>query len=254
MPKAAIREDHRPRVAAEKRLRMRRKLIENALLVFAEKGVDASVIEDVIGAAGVSRGTFYNYYRTNAELQLAASDELGNEIVQQIENQTRDNRSPAARICTGVRLYLGAARQFPLFARFVARLGLTAVGPDNLVYRYLPAHLEEGMAAGEFARMPVAVALDVVLGSVLTAVKRIAANEADDDHLQAAVLAMLRGLGVAEPKAQAAADAPLAPLLLGDDTLFMRSHARFLSQRRRRRERNRPANHAAYAASGRAPK
>jgi AcrR family transcriptional regulator len=235
MPEAPLREDHRRRVAAEKRVRMRRKLIENALLVFAEKGVDASVIEDVIKAADVSRGTFYNYYRTNAELQMAATDELGNEIVQQIENETRDNPSPAARVCTGVRLYLRAARQFPLFARFIARLGLAAVGPGNLVYRYLPAHLEEGMAAREFANMPTAVAVDIVLGSVLTAVRRIAANEAGDEHLRAVVLAMLRGLGVAERTARAAADAPLAPLALGDDTLFMRSHVRFLSQSRRRR-------------------
>jgi AcrR family transcriptional regulator len=234
MPEAPLREDHRRRVAAEKRVRMRRKLIENAVLVFAEKGVDASVIEDVIKAAGVSRGTFYNYYQTNAELQVAASDELGNEIVQQIEIQTRDNPSPAARICTGVRLYLRAAQQFPLFARFVARLGLAAVGPENLVFKYLPAHLEEGMAAGEFSRMPTLVALDVVLGSVISAVKRVAANEADDDHLRAAVVAMLRGLGVAEKKALALPDAPLAPLALRDDALFMRSHARFLSQRRRR--------------------
>jgi len=235
MPEAVMREDHRPRVAAEKRARMRRKLIENALLVFAEKGVDASVIDDVIRAADVSRGTFYNYYRTNAELQVAASDELGNEIVQQIEDRTRDNPSPAARICTGVRLYLDAARQFPLFARFVARLGLIAVGPDNLVYRYLPRHLEEGMSLREFARMPALVALDVVLGASVTAVKRIAANEADDDHVRAAVSAMLRGLGVAERKAAALPEAPMAPLVLGDDTLFMRSHTRFLAQRRRRR-------------------
>ena len=60
--------DHRTRVAAERRARMHRKLVESALLVFAEKGVDASVIEDVIAAADVSRGTFYNYFRTNGEL------------------------------------------------------------------------------------------------------------------------------------------------------------------------------------------
>ena len=57
MPRLPLREDHRTRVAAEKRARMRRKLVESALLVFAEKGVDASVIEDVIAVAGVSRGT-----------------------------------------------------------------------------------------------------------------------------------------------------------------------------------------------------
>ena len=49
-------------MAAERRARMRRTLVEAALLVFAEKGVDASVIDDVITAAGVSRGTFYKLF------------------------------------------------------------------------------------------------------------------------------------------------------------------------------------------------
>ena len=60
-------------------------LSESALLVFAEKGVDVPVIDDVIAAAGVSRGTFYNYFRTNAELLVAAIEELGNELVDMIE-------------------------------------------------------------------------------------------------------------------------------------------------------------------------
>ena len=72
MLESPVATDHRPRVAAERRARMRRKLVESALLVFAEKGVDASVIEDVIAAAGVSRGTFYNYFCTNGELLAAA--------------------------------------------------------------------------------------------------------------------------------------------------------------------------------------
>lgn len=234
MPEASIREDHRPRVAAEKRARMRRKLVESALLVFAEKGVDASVVEDVISAARVSRGTFYNYYRTNAELQMAALEELNNEILQQIDAQLRQNPSPAARLCTGVRLYVRAAQQFPLFARFVARLGVPAMAPDNLIYEYVPRDIAAGMAVGEFASMPALVALDMVVGSALMAVVRIAENRADDDYLNAAMLAILRALGVAEQKARKLMAAPLAPLRLGDDTLFMRSHARFLAQRRRR--------------------
>ncbi len=71
--------DHRTRVAAARGARMHHKLVESALLVFAEKGVDASVIEDVIAAADVSRGTFYNYFRTTGELFAAAIQELGNE-------------------------------------------------------------------------------------------------------------------------------------------------------------------------------
>src|SRR3974390_886344 len=121
-------EDHRPRVAAERRARMRRTLVEAALLVCAEKGVYVSVIDDVITAAGVSRGTFYNYFRTNAELLVAAIEELGNEVVQLIEARVQALPSPAARLIGGLRLYLDTARRFPLLARFIARVGAQSVG------------------------------------------------------------------------------------------------------------------------------
>ena len=156
--------DHRPRVAAERRARMRRKLVESALLVFAERGVDATVIEDVIAAAGVSRGTFYNYFRTNADLLHAIAEELGNDLVERIEARVCELPSPAARLFTGLRLYQDVARRFPLFARFVARVGPRGAGTPNLVYAYLPVNIAEGVASGELIASPILVSLDVVVG------------------------------------------------------------------------------------------
>ena len=92
-----------------------------------------------------SRGTFYNYFRTNADLLHAATEELRNEIVHLIETRVRDLPSLAARLVTGLRLYLDVARRFPLFARFVARVGPQAAGPESLVYAYLPVHIAEGV-------------------------------------------------------------------------------------------------------------
>lgn len=40
-----------------------------------------SVIDDVIAEAGVSRGTFYNYFRTNTELMAAVGETLADELV-----------------------------------------------------------------------------------------------------------------------------------------------------------------------------
>ena len=54
MPAASKPTDHRPRVAAERRERMRRRLVETAMIVFAEKGVGASVIPDVKALAEVA--------------------------------------------------------------------------------------------------------------------------------------------------------------------------------------------------------
>ena len=215
---------------------MHRKLVESALFVFAEKGVDASVIEDVIAAAGVSRGTFYNYFRTNQEILVAAIEELGNELVDLIEARVKARRSPAERLLTGLKLYLDAARRFPLFARFIARVGPQAVGPDNLVYKYIPVHIAEGIETGEFVDAPVGVALDMIVGAGLVAVARISAGRADDAYLRAMLLALARSLGLDSAQWEPLLSQPVEPLALEADSLLMRSHARFDKQRRRKRD------------------
>ncbi len=225
--------DHRTRVAAERRARMRRKLVESALLVFAEKGVDASVIEDVIAAADVSRGTFYNYFRTNGELMAAAIQELGNELVEHIEERVKSIPSPAARVFTGLRLYMDAARRFPLFARFVARIGPQAVGPENLVNAYIPVHIAEAVERGEFVDAPVRILLDIVVAVGVMIVARIAAGAADDAYVSAMLLALARTLGFDLARAEGLLAAPLAPLSLDAESLLVRSQTRFRKQKRR---------------------
>src|SRR5262245_48241463 len=219
--------DHRPRVAAERRARMRRKLVESALLVFAEKGVDASVTDDVIAAAEVSRGTFYNYFQTNSELLLAVIEDLGNEVVDLIETRVQALPTPAARLFTGLRLYLDTARRYPLFARFITRVGPQAIGPDNLVYEYIPVHIADAIAAREFVDVPVSVALDMIVGAGLIAVARISAGCADDAYLGAMLLALARSLGLDRPRAESLLHKPLAPLELEANSLLLRSQARF---------------------------
>ncbi|HNN08489.1 MAG TPA: helix-turn-helix domain-containing protein, partial [Azospira sp.] len=61
------RVDHRTRVGQERRERTRAKLLAAALPVFAKHGADAAIIDSIIQQAGVARGTFYNYFRTNDE-------------------------------------------------------------------------------------------------------------------------------------------------------------------------------------------
>lgn len=229
--------DHRTRVAAERRARMRRKLVESALLVFADKGVDASVIEDVIAAADVSRGTFYNYFRTNAELLTAAIQELGNELVEQIEEQVKPIPSPGARVFTGLRLYMGAARQYPLFARFVARIGPLAIGPENLVRAYIPVHIAEAVDCREFVEQPARTALDTIVGVGVMVVARIADRDADDAYVKAMLLALARALGFDPARAEAVLSKPLAPLRLAADSLLVQSDARAKKRERPKRQR-----------------
>lgn len=219
----AISPDHRSRVAQERRERMRQRLIESAMLVFAEKGVDASVIDDVIAAAGVSRGSFYNYFRTNAELLGAVGERLGNEMMEIIEPVVGGLADPAMRVATGLRLYLQLAVDYPLLGRFVSRAGLNALSPSNLVFEYLPPHIAAGVAAGRFADRGLEVALDLIAGTMLLALHRISQGATTPDYPAKIVAAVMTGLGVAGPEALRLAAPPPPAVTIADGSLLARS-------------------------------
>jgi AcrR family transcriptional regulator len=222
--------DHRIRVAAEKRLRMRARLLECALTVFADKGVGASVIQDVIDAAEVSQGTFYNYFRTNEELLFAVTEEISNDLVGAIEQVVLAYPDAAVRIATGVRLYLYIARAFPLFARFIASTGVHLASPNNLFYTYVPPHLKAGFETGRFQPMPTEAALDVISGVALAAIARLVGGNAPDDHPEQVAAAILRALGMPRKEVEKIAFSPLEPLTIPIESLVARATERSVTQ------------------------
>lgn len=206
------RPDHRARVGEQRRARMRRRLVQSAMRVFACKGVDASVIEDVIADAGVSRGTFYNYFTSNVDLMAAAEQELGRDLVDEVEKRVVQVDGGAARLATGILLFLGVARDCPLFGRLVARVGLQKTGPGGLIHRYMPTHIRAGTQEGDFLPVPLPVALDLIAGAAVAGVERMMRGEASPDHPADIVAAILRGLGMEASAARRLADRPVAPL------------------------------------------
>lgn len=218
--------DHRPRVNAERRARMRRRLLESAVLVFAEKGLEASQIDDVMKVAQVSRGGFYGHFRSMAELLAAIGEELGNETLYVIESRVWNTTDPAERVANGMRLYLRVAQDHPPFARFIAAAGLNVSSPNNLIHEYLPPHIAEGVASGHFADIGIDAAIDLIAGTMLTAVVRIARGEADTSYGQRAVVGILQGLGVPAERARALVSLTLAPLALPEDSLLWRASLR----------------------------
>ncbi|WP_321871828.1 TetR/AcrR family transcriptional regulator [Paraburkholderia tropica] len=226
MTKLSSDVDHRPRVAAERRGRMRDRLIECAMLVFADKGVGASVIQDVIAAAGVSQGSFYNHFRTNTDLLEAVTQELNNELLQLIETEVGDYDDPALRIASGVRMYLHSACAYPQLGRFICAVGLHSAGPSSLIYVYLPPHIEQGLATKRFQNITVDVALDLIAGTALATTARIASGQSDATQPERAVAAILRGLGVPADEADALTRAPLARVVAPQTSLLERGRQR----------------------------
>ena len=60
------------RVTAARRAEHRASLLEAGLRLFRAQGFGATSVDQVAAAAGLAKGTFYNYFRTKEDLALAA--------------------------------------------------------------------------------------------------------------------------------------------------------------------------------------
>ena len=109
------------------------RLLQSALLVFAEKGVDATVIDDVIAAAGVSRGTFYNHFRTTSELLLALATAMSDEALAVVDPVVLSLSDPVLRFSAGTRLYMQTALRYPTWGRFITSVGTRIAARGQLI-------------------------------------------------------------------------------------------------------------------------
>jgi AcrR family transcriptional regulator len=188
--------DHRPRVAAERRQRTRMRLLESAMVAFAHNGIGASVIPDVVAAAKVSQGTFYNYFRTNEELLQALAVELNRDIVSTIEAAVSGIRGdPALKLATAIRSYLHLMWSHPVVAQFMAHTGLRLAGKDGAFYDYLARDLRAAQNRGQLDRGPVQPPMDIVAGAGLMALYRMTEGKAPGSYLERVIALILRALG-----------------------------------------------------------
>jgi AcrR family transcriptional regulator len=198
--------DHRARVGRERCDRTHGQILAAAVEVFARKGPDAPVIEDFIRAAGVARGTFYNYYRSTEELLQAASRRLEDELILAIEMEMSALTDPVQRLTMGIRLWMKKARSDPEWCSFTVRNRRHGA----LVERQLTRDLRAGLRAGAFSFQDVQVARDLVVGTIREAMGRMMDGGSSATHIDDVAAMILRALGLREHTITRALKMPLS--------------------------------------------
>jgi AcrR family transcriptional regulator len=216
--------DFRTRVAAEKRERMRMRLIEAAMEVFSSKGVDGTVIDDLIEQAQVSRGTFYNYFRTTEEVMAAVLQAVGNELLSLVDLAIADRQDPAERLACGVRMVLHTARHFPQVGRVISRVGMIRSLDHLPALGYLLRDLVEANDAGRFNLVDPMLGLDLVVGTASAALFSLSMRtDLTDTYPQEITFHILLGLGMTRAAARKLVDKPIQPVQLPPDSLLVRT-------------------------------
>jgi AcrR family transcriptional regulator len=203
--------DEGPRL--RKRERTHRQLVLAAVKVIAEEGLAAAAPGQIAAAAGVSSVTFYNYFKSKTEIVAA----VGLFIAETIRTRSATNRatlsSAAERLAAGCLRYLHLAELSPGFAMLVVEVAEAEPAFLELISTFVRQELREAIQDKDFLPQRDAVAIDLVVGSVMRAMRRIAEGKAPRSHRSDITSAILRGLGLPRTKADRIVSQPLDALI-----------------------------------------
>jgi AcrR family transcriptional regulator len=196
-----------------KRERTHRQLVVAAIQVIAEDGLAAATPGQIAEAAGVTAVTFYNYFKSKTEIVAA----VGLFIAEIIRARSAPSRAAlptgAERMAAGCLRYLHLAELSPGFAMLVVEVAEAEPAFLELISTFVKQELRQGVRDKDFAPQRDAVAIDLVVGSVMRGMRRIAQGGAPRAHRTDLTLAILRGLGLPSAEAKRIVGQPLDALI-----------------------------------------
>lgn len=211
-------QDYRAIVGRTRRKKTEARILEAALQVFAEKGPDAPVIDDFIKAAGIARGTFYNYYSNTSQLLEATSNWLTDDLIESIEGELRTIKDPALRHGVGMRLWMQKAALDPAWSSFVATIWFQGGYARDAPLR----DIQMGIDAGKFFCPTALCGWDITLGAIRQAMIRLLKEPKlrKGKYCDQIVVTILQGLGASKQTCQEAIAYQLPEMRRPTRTLF----------------------------------
>lgn len=195
--------------AAPKRERTRRQLLLAAMQVYGQRGVAGATLQDIAATAGVASGTIYNYFATREEVAEQVAFWLATTLCQRITDSFASVKRGIERMAIGNRRYMWLAQQSPAWALLLLEVGAAVPQLAQAVHEYALADLRLGVRQKSFRVVSEAAAMNMVQGTVGSAMHTIALGAAPAGHDVAVAATVLRGLGVPAEEADRVAALPL---------------------------------------------
>ena len=212
-PRGLAQAEKKGRPSRTQRIRegTRTKIIEAAERTMAQKGVDATTISDITEAADVGTGSFYNHFKTKAEIAelifRSHADDLS-KINMAIFEATED---PARAIAFIQKIFLTKAVRDPVWGWFVVHATADLPQLTEIFGMGAADHIRRGQAAGRLAPVNVDVAVRIILAVLTAGMRDLLVGDKPDGWADDIVGSLLQLLGVAPDDAKAMSRLPLPP-------------------------------------------
>jgi AcrR family transcriptional regulator len=188
--------------------RTREALIRAGRKLFAEQPVDAVAIDDIVRAADVAKGSFYNHFPDKDALVRSVTGEIRAGVERSVGRANEGVEDPARRVARAFCIYIRYAVDDPVRAAVLVRVysGLTAM--DAPLNQGLVEDVSTGLSAGRFTVATVETGVLLIMGvgsvSLMRTIQSPVLSMAIPLAQQMGAL-LLRGLGVASAEAEALA-------------------------------------------------
>lgn len=153
--------------------RTRAALIAAGRRLYSERPVDAVTVDDIVQAAGVGKGSFYNHFTDRDALVRAISGEIRSRVEHAITQANAGVTDPARRLSRAVCSYLRFAVDAPESAGVLVRIHSGHTSLSAPLNRGLVEDIETGLSSGRFTVATVEAGVLYVMGVTQLALMRV---------------------------------------------------------------------------------
>ncbi len=192
-----------------RRRETRAKLIRAAHELMAEKGINATTIQEITDTADVGFGSFYNHFESKQAIVQAIIDETIESYGDALDHIADAVEDPAEVVAASVRYVVMRGCEDPTWGWFLIRAALLTQALRTGLGRRLMRDIRLGVQAGRFRVSDVTYATVAVSGVTLSVLASRLHGELDEDAAKTAAAIALKLVGLSARQAEAVASRPL---------------------------------------------
>jgi AcrR family transcriptional regulator len=203
---------------ARRRQQTRTAILSAGEQLFAGRSVDSVSIDDIVMAADVAKGSFYNHFEDKADLASAVFELIQGDCEFHIQSANRDIADPGQRVVRALCVMLRYALDHPERLSAINSLSERKTIAQSPLNRGLSLDIKEGLETGRMRGIDLEVGVISVLGLINVSTRHLLTSGTAKSPMALGAItgaALLRALGVddADTLARATAEEILSPLL-----------------------------------------
>ena len=185
---------------------MRAALVSAGTLLLSDRDVDALTVDEIVGRAGVAKGSFYSHFDDKNALAAVIARDIREDIERRVALANAGVDDPATRIARAILVYVGQALREPLRARLMLKGAIADFAPDAPLQQGVAADVRQGMDGGRLRAPSLAAGVMAVQGCAHVVVASAIARPGSANTLtrsREVIRLLLTSFGLAEADARA---------------------------------------------------